>query len=179
MCSGFGFVVEAHCCHRRSFCHPSLSKKQNTCNAERNNERCAVAVLFVCSGRCEISKWNFHSYRLYCILIFLSLSPRFLFSFVSLFPHFCCSVFVFTKKPAANSKLGFFPSTSYQVWCTADTRPCDGPLSRLSIFLCGYRCDWRDRKRPSLCCHFNHMFHAFKTTSCCVFSAHRHQASTT
>ena len=29
-----------------------------------------------------------------------------------------------------------------------------------------YRCDWRDQKQPSLCCHFNHMFHA---AACCVF----------
>ena len=27
------------------------------------------------------------------------------------------------------------------------------------------RCDWRDEKQPSLCCHFNHMFHA---AACCV-----------
>ena len=46
-----------------------------------------------------------------------------------------------------------------------------------------YRCDWRDQKQPSLqlCCHFDHMFHAFKRTRssyyCCVFSTH--QASTT
>ena len=39
--------------------------------------------------------------------------------------------------------------------------------------------DCRNLKQPSLCCHFNHMFHAaacfvFRT----VFSTHRHPAST-
>ena len=33
-------------------------------------------------------------------------------------------------------------------------------------------------KQPSLCCDFNHMFHALKTSSCSVFSTHRHPAST-
>ena len=30
--------------------------------------------------------------------------------------------------------------------------------------------DWRDLKQPSLCCHFNHMFHA-QPSACCVFFA--------
>ena len=49
---------------------------------------------------------------------------------------------------------------------TADTQPCDRPPSRLYDFQHGYRCDWRDQKQPSLCCHFNDMFHV---AACCVF----------
>ena len=87
------------------------------------------------------------------------------FFFVLPFSHFfwililCCSVFFFLGRKANRQQqlIRIFPST-------AGTQPCDVSPSRLYHFLCRYRCDWRDQKQPYLCCHFNHMFHAFKTT---------------
>ena len=60
----------------------------------------------------------------------------FSFFFVSLFPHFCSSVFVYIIRKASRQQLiRIFPKY------TADTQPCDGPPSRLYHFYCGYRCD--------------------------------------
>ena len=87
-------------------------------------------------------------------------------------PCKCCSRSHQRSSPGLRLRLTALSVLIARVWWISH--------SRIFFIQFGYWCDWRDQKQPSLCCHFNHMFHALNITrSCCVFSTHRHQASTT
>ena len=115
-------------------------------------------------------------YYLLDLSSFSLLSPLFLYLRFSHF-FFFSSFFVVPSLfiPNANRQqlIRIFPSA-------ADTQPCDGPPSRLYNFSVDIGVTDATKTSRLFCCHFNHMFHAFKIlrSCCCVFSTHRRQANT-
>ena len=97
--------------------------------------------------------------------------------YVSFFPHFCCSVFVYSTRyihtnHKANQQLINLDFFKYG-WHSALWRAAVQTIQFLvgiSVWL-----TWPKTAAPSISCHFNHMFHA---SYCCVCSTHRHPAST-